>query len=271
LLVVAASTGLGQAAAADEDDALPLSRGFGYLGAFWVTRVETKLSLFSTDLPVGVRVDLNKDLGLRNSFTIPRATLGWRFGKRHLVAGGFYNLSRDGGRTLDEEIELPGGIVIPIGAEIGTSFQTEIGKVQYTYLFHRDRKVTLGVGAGLFIARLGLGVVARGNVGGGEEFADFDESVTAPLPVLGFRLTYQVNPKWIVLLSSDVFLLNYNDEYKGLLTDTQLYASHRTFKHVGFAAGLNLQTFNVQIDDDELFWELDEGLVGFLAAVTFYF
>jgi hypothetical protein len=84
-------------------------------------------------------------------------------------------------------------------------------------------------------------------------------------------LTYRLSPKWGVFASTDWFMLNYNDRYKGILNDTQLYAAHRTFKHVGFAGGLNIQTFNVEFEDDDLLWQLDARLVGFLAAVTFYF
>ena len=99
----------------------------------------------------------------------------------------------------------------------------------------------------------------------------FDESVTAPLPVLGFRLTYKITPKWGVIASSDWFLLNYNDQYEGILSDTQIYAAHRTFKHVGFAGGLNMQTLSVEFEDDDLLWQLDAGFVGLMAVVTFYF
>jgi hypothetical protein len=95
--------------------------------------------------------------------------------------------------------------------------------------------------------------------------------VTAPLPVFGFRLTYKITKKLGILASSDWFALSYSDKYRGILSDTQIYAAHRTFKHVGFAGGLNIQAFNFEFDDDELLWQLDSGLVGFLGAVTFYF
>ena len=99
----------------------------------------------------------------------------------------------------------------------------------------------------------------------------FNESVTAPLPVTGFRLTYKITRKWGVLASTDWFLLNYNDEYKGILSDTQIYAAHRTFKHVGFAGGINFQTFDVEWDDGNLLWQFDARMVGILGAMTFYF
>ena len=73
------------------------ARRFGYLGAFFVTQSRTELGLFSNDLPLGARFNLEEDLGLRDSFAVPRMTVGWRFGQRHILSGSYYDLSRDAG------------------------------------------------------------------------------------------------------------------------------------------------------------------------------
>ena len=273
LLVVIASFGGPQTAAGDKsDDTGPFARGFGYVGAFWVTRTSTEARLFSTDLPLGARLNVEDDLGVRDSFAVPRMSLGWRFGKRHVLTGGYYDLSRDGVKRLETTIELPGDITFDAGIEVRSDFTLKVSKLQYTYLFHRDEKVTLGIGAGAFVARLGTGIAGTVIVGQMQETVQvFRESVTAPLPVLGFSLTYRLTPKWGVLATSDWFLLSYNSRYEGILSDTQLYFAHRTFNHVGFAGGINLQTLNVEFDDGDLLWQLDSGLMGVLGAVTFYF
>ena len=273
LFVVVASFGGSRAVGGDEPkDAGPFSRGFGYVGAFWVTQPSTEVRLFSTDLPLGARLDLETDLGVRDSFTVPRMTLVWRFGERHVLTGGYYDLSRDGVKRLERTIELPGDIEFPVGVEVATDFKIRVSKLQYTYLFHRDEKVTLGIGAGLFAARLGADLSITGNVGPMQQTATaFDESITAPLPVFGFRLAYRITRKWGVLASSDWFLLSYNDRYEGILSDNQIFAAHRTFKHVGFAGGLNIQTLDVELEDDDLLWQVDARVFGLLGAVTFYF
>ena len=273
LLLVAAM--FGGARADDGRDAEaeePFARGFGYLGAFFVTGARTEARVFSEDLPLGARLNIEEDLGVRDSFTVPRMTLGWRFGKRHILTGGYYDLGRDGVKRLERTIELPNDIEFLVSAEVASNFTVKVGKVQYTYLFHRDDKVTLGIGGGLFVARLGVGIKVTGEPGPAQQEATaLDESVSAPLPVFGLRLTYKISPKWGVLASSDWFLVNYDSRYKGVLSDTQIYAAHRTFKHVGFAGGINMQTFGIEFDDDDLLWQLDAGFVGILGAVTFYF
>ena len=128
LLVVVASFGGARAVAGDEPkDVGPFARGFGYVGAFYVTQSSTEVRLFSTDLPLGARLNVEKDLGVRDSFTVPRITLGWRFGKRHVLTGGYYDLSRDGVKRLERTIELPGDIEFPVGVEVVTALRIRAG------------------------------------------------------------------------------------------------------------------------------------------------
>jgi hypothetical protein len=47
--------------------------------------------------------------------------------------------------------------------------------------------------------------------------------------------------------------------------------SHRTFKHIGFGAGINDQTIGVEVDGEELFWEISDNFVGFLVMASFSF
>ena len=98
----------------------------------------------------------------------------------------------------------------------------------------------------------------------------FDESLTAPLPVFGLRLAYRVTPRASVTATADWFFLRYDDS-SGVLEDFLVMFSHRTWKHVGFAGGLNLWTQKIEFVDDDLLLEVDQGFVGYLAAVTFHF
>ena len=242
------------------------ARGFGYLGGFFVTNVDTTVGVFSNDVPLGARVSLTQDLGFGDSETVPRATLGWRFGERHLLLGGWYNLERGNRKTLDTAIPLPPGEEFPIGATVNSTFDVDLYKLQYTWLFHRDSKVSLGLGAGLFIAGITFEIEGEGTFNAQR----FDTSVTAPLPVAGMRLSYHVTPRANVTATADWFFVKYGDS-KGVLGDFLVIFDHRTFKHVGFAGGLNLWTQNVDFVDDDILLEVDQGFVGYLAAVTFYF
>lgn len=258
------------AAAGPEPELEDLPRGFGYLSAFFVTSIDLRLNVFPGDVPLGARIDTNKDLGLAGSFTIPRLELGYRFGKRHLLLGSYYDLTRSGTETLERTLQI-GDTAFPIQASVDTRITMKVYRLSYVYLFHADPKVSLGVNMGLFTSVLGAdleGVVDGLTL---NENRDFNKSVTAPLPVLGFRITYRASRKLSLLATADWFFLRYSG-YGGLLTDTQVYIAHRTFRHVGFVAGLNLQRLSGEYDDKNGYqWELESGLIGFNVGLAFYF
>lgn len=241
-------------------------RGFAYIGAFFVTSIDSSLGVFAQDLPVGVRIDLSKELKLRDSVTVPRVALGWLFGRSHLLSFNWYDLSRSGTRTIGSEIEIPPDPPIPVGARVESYIDSEIYRVSYTWLFHHDEKVSLGIGGGFFVANLGAGILWDTATRQSAE----DESLTAPLPVVGARLRYQITPKLGLLTTSDWMFVDYQG-YRGTILDLQVFVAHRTFKHVGFGAGLNVQGFNLEVDDEQLFWQVDNELLGFMTVLTFEF
>ena len=87
--------------------------------------------------------------------------------------------------------------------------------------------------------------------------------------MVGGRLDYRVGKKLEVRSTFEWFFINYSD-YEGVLADIQAMLNHRTFKHVGFGVGLNIQTANVEYTTDDFLWELDESLVGGLVVMSFF-
>lgn len=266
VLLLAALSAISPSLGLEEEppDTSKPKHGFAYLGAFFVTNISSHLSLFHQDLPIGGRIDLSQDLGLVDSVTSPRATIGWHFRRRHVLSFGYYDLSRDGGRTLFDGIELPEPI--PGGARIESFVETKLYRLSYTWLFYNDSKVKLGVGGGLFVAGLGAGLKTEET----PVTRFVEESVTAPLPVLGARLGYRITPKLEFLANWDWFFVDYK-KYRGVISDLQFFVNHDTFKHVGFGAGLNYHTLKLEVDDDEIFWDIDSSYPGILAVMSFRF
>jgi hypothetical protein len=83
-------------------------------------------------------------------------------------------------------------------------------------------------------------------------------------------LRYRVNRKLGVLTTWDWFFINYGG-YKGSMVDAHVVADHRTFKHVGFGAGLDRLSMNIEADTDDWVGDLQHVLFGFVAYVSFYF
>ena len=98
---------------------------------------------------------MNQDLGLLDSTTIGRMMLSYRFSRQHRFDFDYYNIERDSTKVLDKTIEI-GDTVFPIDVEVYSRVDTEIYKAAYTWMFHDDDKVSLGLSAGLHIVGLGV-------------------------------------------------------------------------------------------------------------------
>lgn len=81
--------------------------------------------------------------------------LSYRFSRHHRFDIDLYNIDRDSTKVLDKTIEV-GETVFPINAELYGRLDTDIYKVAYTWMFHDDDKVALGLSAGLHIVGLDL-------------------------------------------------------------------------------------------------------------------
>ena len=52
------------------------------LGAFWVFQIDTAIGVKSQQFPLGLHVDVTKDLGVTDSATVPRLMFTYRFNRR---------------------------------------------------------------------------------------------------------------------------------------------------------------------------------------------
>ena len=165
------------------------------LGGFWVFQIDTAVGVKSQDFPLGIHIDVSKDLGVTDSATVPRVLLSYRFNRRSQLDFDWFSIQREGGKRLERTISFPRReFEIGVGVEAFTDIS--IYKAVYTWLFHDDPKVRLGISAGVHVVDFEVGVDA-----GPDRIGDADLSeragITAPLPVIGGRLVYQVNPKLV--------------------------------------------------------------------------
>jgi hypothetical protein len=251
--------------AGEGDEEQGYRRGELRLGVFFVTGVDTKVAVGSQQFPIGTRIDFSSDLGLKGSTTVPRVQFAYRFTKRHRLDFDWYNLDRSGTKVLERTIRF-GDKEFTIGTEVSSFIDTELVKVAYTWLFHDDPKVTLGLSAGIHFTSFDVGISSTASISDLEERADF----LAPLPMLGGRLVYRITPKLIVVASADWLFLNY-DAYRGSLVDAGAFIEHRTFKHVGFGGGLNRLALDLEVDDDRYVGTAQHILTGWLVYAGIYF
>lgn len=235
------------------------------LGAFAVRGIRTQLYYGPADSPLGLRTSLEEDLGLTDSLTAFRAAFTYRVGEKHGFNVGFYKLSLDGAKNLSRTIEL-GDTEFDIDVDVVSRYEEQIAKFAYNFIFHDEGKVMLSVAPGIHFTDIDFKISTQNSVIEETESA----STTAPLPVLGGRLLYRITPKLSMIVAGDVFFLNRSEE-KGSLTDAYIVFEHQTFERVGFGAGLNRFTLNVERVDDGRLWDIESEYSGVYLFMTVNF
>jgi len=220
-----------------ESNGKPWERFSFNLGGF-ITAINSDVSLSTKG--VGIEVNLEDALDMDSSVSVFRVDGLWRFSRnlRHRLDLGWFDISRDAHTTLLQDIQI-GDTLFPLGTEVTSSFDLQVFKAAYTYSFFQDDRMDMGVSFGLFVMPIAFEIDASGGFEGHES-----ESITAPLPVLGFRTDFAITPKLFLKFNVDFFYLEI-DQFEGAVTDTKFALEYNAFKNIGF--GIGLERFNIYI------------------------
>jgi len=213
------------------------------LGVF-VSDISSDLS-FGTKA-VGVRVNAEDLFGMDTTTSVFRVGGFWRFTKnrRHRLGLNWFSLHRNGNRTIgrDFTITKPDGseVTIKAGTQVSSMFYIDVYKLDYSYSFFQDDRFDLAALIGVYIMPIKVGFNATGLI---KEKAE--ESITAPLPVLGLRGGFALTPKWLLNMGTEIFYLEY-EQFKGSLYDASVAVEYKLWKHVGI--GLAVDTFRIDVE-----------------------
>jgi len=238
---------------AADDYAGPWERFSVSLGGF-LPSLNSDVRLGSSALGSGIAVNLEEALGFETTTTVFRLGALYRIGekRRHRIALSYFDIRRDGTKTLEEDLPEYGFLA----GDVATSFlNLKVFKLDYGYSFFMDDRMNLALTAGLYVMPFEVGLKVEDV---GEEGGDF----TAPLPVVGLNFDFAISSKWFLLNSFEVFYLEYQD-FKGTILDTSLAIEYHPWTHWAF--GLGVDAFNLGIEADGG----DYPLVDFVGVVDF--
>jgi hypothetical protein len=214
-------------------------RGGISLGVF-ITDRNTEGRLDSDTLGLGTVIDAEDDLGLDSSDTVARLDAYYRFNPRHRIDFSIFDLSRDATATIDESIQF-GDEIFDINSTISSEYDLRIYKVAYTYSFLMRDNGYLGVTAGLYVLSTDISLT-ESNTGQFEA-----DDLTAPLPVIGLRGSYQLTPRLMLRSSAELFTIEF-DDVDGSLVD--FYVGLDYHFHDNFAVGLGYNNVSLDVDAD---------------------
>ena len=227
------------------------------------------ISLGLEQLGLGINIDLEEALNLKNSGIVLRGDAKYSFGKgrRSGVMIGFFDINRSSKLVLEKVLEI-GETEFPIGTEIDSKYNLTIIRAKYSFAFVHDERVSFGFSVGLFVLPLSFSIGALGHE---SQKANF----IAPLPVVGLAIKVKLTKKFSVVQSSEFLYLS-TTNIGGSIIDLNFKLFHQTFDHFGFGFAINTTTINVYSRQSG-FWGLDfvgeikMGYTGVALYASYYF
>lgn len=186
----------------------------------------------------GIQIDVEDALGLKVQNQSFRLGTFYRFGetRRHRADLQYFYFNRTADKTIGDNI-LVGGVTIPAGSPVHTTFNLQMIKAAYSYSFFQDDRMDLAASIGLFVMPLKFEVAAA-NVGSESGKLEF----TAPLPALGLRGDFAITPRVFLRSSLEFFYLKYQN-FTGGLMDANLALDYNPWKN--FGVGIGLENFKI--------------------------
>ena len=233
------------------------------VGGFSVFKYTSLISLTSPTVGLGVAFSPVDTLGWKGEQTVLRLDGRYRFTNKHALSMSWYHISNDGERTIQKDIEWLGRdgdvITIPLGANVNSSLDYDILKLAYQWSFYHNDKVELSVGGGFHLTDIKVNLAASTTISG--ESASKAQSLV-PLPVISFRLGYDVTPKLNWFLQTELFALSF-DDWDGTYSDLQLGMEYRVIKNLGLGVGLGNNSLKLLEETDRSRFDFSNRVSGF--------
>jgi hypothetical protein len=215
------------------------------------------------DAGLGTDLDLEDLLNLDEDAVAARIDGRYAFNKRHWLEFAWYDIRRDGERTIANDITV-GDVVIP-ASNVETTFDTAIFKIAYRYNFVAEPRTVIGASFGFHVMSIDSSFKSAA-------FAVEEEyKVDAPVPLLGLHGAYALSEKWKLSGSAEFLKFDIGD-YRGLITDVRLTIDHDTFEHFGWGLGYNgFQSDATLEGEDGLKSDLEYGYSGLMVYLRLLF
>ena len=212
---------------------------FSFTFGGFTADVSSDVRLGAKGLGGGIDVNLEEALDLETTSTVFRVGAAYRFGKsrRHQAELSWFQLNRSASKSLQQDVTVD-NTVYPIGTTVNSFFDLQIWKVAYNYSFLLDDRINLAAGLGVFVMPIKFGINAAG-------VGQTEESITAPLPVIGLRADIALTRKWFLRQSIDLFYLKIGD-FRGAIVDSTTAVEYKAWKNFGL--GLAANAFKVGIE-----------------------
>ena len=232
----------------------------------YITDFDSELRINNSLDIDGSDTDLEDELDMDDGLEDFRVDVKWRINARHAIDFAYYDISRDGRRVIDRQLDI-GDETYLIGTDLDSVLDFEVYKLAYAYSFTQSEQSEMSLALGIHAIELGFrttGTLLNVPVD------RHTSSLTVPLPVIGVQYTRSLGGPFSLSFEVDLFALEY-DDYKGALWDANLTFDLAFSDNVGVYVGYNFVDLSVESDDEDLLGELDYRYGAVMAGIRLRF
>ncbi len=212
------------------------------LGAFRAD-ADTSVRLDSNVLGRGTQLNLESDLGVNDSKTLPEFSFLWRINSRHGIEGSYITLNRSGSRTLSRTIQY-GDAIYAASTAVDASFDSDVYRVAYRYSPINDKGNELGLLLGLHYTTFDTSISS--SLGLLSESA----SVDFPLPTIGARGSVRLADNWRLTGFAQLLKLKVGD-YEGSLVNASAGIEWTFLRQAYVGAGYTYYRYDIDSEKDD--------------------
>jgi hypothetical protein len=234
------------------------------VGGYLVAKQNTEL--LAQRNGVGGTLDIQDLFDMKEDTNVFRVDILYKFNSAHSIDFSYYSLKNSNKKLIPGEIEWDGYTLYD--PELEAQFDTDIYKFDYIYSAYKTNKLDLSFRLGLHVTGLTTGLYGTTQSSEGEiTFGKNDEiKFTAPLPVLGFGLRYEIIPSTHLNYTVDYFYLEF-DGYKGSMVDSLISLEYKYNRYFGAGIGINATNTKVDTTVEDTYFRVRNEVLGGLAYI----
>jgi len=200
----------------------------------------------------------------------------YRFDDTHRIEIGWKSTKSQGHKQYTGTVFEGTPLEINFNGNVNSHVDIATAKLMYNYSFYHNDEMEVALAIGLHRSRFDLGIKDDALIN-----QEFSFTLATPLPVVGVRAEYFINPRWNVLYSFDVFALSAGLElednpgitaFSGYISDTSLSTEYRftDLLSAGVSINYNVNDISITLDDtNEL--RLQNNVMGLVVYGSLHF
>lgn len=225
---------------------------------------------FPGNPPVTI-IDFDR-VGLKETDSSHWLSMTWRSDKSRWGAWfGNWRYDVNGARSWENEIQVPDGPLIPVGAWVESKFNATWYILEATYSIFRTETVDAGLGIGVHTVNVDTRLSAQVNVSEGQvEVVQGDLKTLAPLPNILAYVHWEFLPRWDFIGRLGWFGLDY-DKYSGQMTNAHLMVSYAISERFSLGGAYQFVSLDVDVQEKRYRQKYDVDFSGPMAFLRFRF